>query len=83
MGWKAELLKNWRARASAACLVLTIIVLIDELVKEGYTIDLHDLTVVSLWSCGLLPGLKFCSGVVVVGLASCLSRLFVGVVVGV
>jgi succinate dehydrogenase hydrophobic anchor subunit len=42
MGWRAELSKNWRARASAVLLVLAIIVLIDEVVKEGYTIDLYD-----------------------------------------
>jgi succinate dehydrogenase hydrophobic anchor subunit len=42
VGWRAELSKNWRARASAVLLVLAIIVLIDEIVKEGYTIDLYD-----------------------------------------
>jgi hypothetical protein len=42
MGWRAELLKNWRARASATALILALIVLIDEIVKEGYTIDLYD-----------------------------------------
>jgi succinate dehydrogenase hydrophobic anchor subunit len=42
--WRAELSKRWRQRLSTLCLVLAIIVLIDELVKEGYTIDLHDLT---------------------------------------
>jgi succinate dehydrogenase hydrophobic anchor subunit len=43
-GWRAELSKRWRQRLSALCLVLAIIVLIDEIVKEGYTVDLHDLT---------------------------------------
>ena len=42
MSWRAELLKNWRARASAATLILALIVLIDEIVKEGYAIDLYD-----------------------------------------
>ena len=44
MGWRAELLKNWRARLSALSLILALIVLVDELVKEGYTVDLHDFT---------------------------------------
>jgi succinate dehydrogenase hydrophobic anchor subunit len=42
MSWRAELSKNWRARASAVALVLAIIVLIDEVVKEGYTLDPYD-----------------------------------------
>jgi MYXO-CTERM domain-containing protein len=36
--------KNWRARASAVSLILALIVLVDEIVKEGYTVDLHDFT---------------------------------------
>jgi hypothetical protein len=43
VSWRAELLKKWRARLSALTLILALIVLIDELVKEGYTIDPHDL----------------------------------------
>jgi len=42
VSWRAELMKNWRARASAATLILVLIVLVDELVKEDYTIDLYD-----------------------------------------
>jgi hypothetical protein len=42
MGWKTELLKNWRARASAFFIILALLVLVDEIVKEGYTIDLYD-----------------------------------------
>jgi hypothetical protein len=38
-----ELRKNWRARASAFFIILALIVLIDEVVKEGYTFDLSDL----------------------------------------
>jgi succinate dehydrogenase hydrophobic anchor subunit len=41
--WRAELTKNWRQRLSALCLVLAIIVLIDEVVKEGYSFDVGDL----------------------------------------
>jgi hypothetical protein len=43
VGWRAELKKNWRARLSAFFIVLALIVLIDEIVKEGYSIDPHDL----------------------------------------
>ena len=43
MGWKAELKKNWRQRLSAISLILALIVLIDEIVKEGYTLDPYDL----------------------------------------
>lgn len=42
MGWRAELARRWRQRLSALCLILALIVLIDELVKEGYTVDLYD-----------------------------------------
>jgi MYXO-CTERM domain-containing protein len=41
--WRAELLKNWRARASAFLLILALIVLVDEVVKEGYSFDPSDL----------------------------------------
>jgi succinate dehydrogenase hydrophobic anchor subunit len=43
MGWKAELLKNWRQRLSALSLILALIVLMDELVKENYAFDVNDL----------------------------------------
>jgi hypothetical protein len=42
MSWKTELTKNWRQRLSALSLILALIVLVDEIVKEGYTIDLYD-----------------------------------------
>jgi uncharacterized membrane protein (DUF106 family) len=41
--WKAELTKNWRQRLSAISLILALIVLMDELVKEGYTFNVGDL----------------------------------------
>jgi len=43
VGWRAELLKNWRARLSALSLILALIVLIDEIVKENYSFDINDL----------------------------------------
>jgi succinate dehydrogenase hydrophobic anchor subunit len=43
VGWKEELKKRWRARLSALTLILALIVLLDELVKEGYSVDPHDL----------------------------------------
>jgi hypothetical protein len=43
MGWKAELTKNWRARLSAFFIISALIVLIDEIVKEGYSFDISDL----------------------------------------
>ena len=43
MGWRAELKKNWRQRLSAVTLILALIVLIDEIVKEGYSFDPTDL----------------------------------------
>jgi hypothetical protein len=43
VGWKAELKKNWRARASAFFIILGLIVLMDEIVKEGYGFDPSDL----------------------------------------
>jgi succinate dehydrogenase hydrophobic anchor subunit len=42
MEWRG-LAKRWRQRLSALCLVLAIIVLIDEVVKEGYSFDVGDL----------------------------------------
>ena len=42
MSWREELKKKCRARLSAVFLVLALIVLLDEIVKEGYTIDLYD-----------------------------------------
>jgi hypothetical protein len=44
MGWRVELLKNWRQRLSALTLILALLVLVDELVKEGYSVDLRDFT---------------------------------------
>jgi hypothetical protein len=41
-GWMEELKKNWRARASAFFIILALLVLVDEIVKEGYTIDPYD-----------------------------------------
>jgi hypothetical protein len=43
LGWRSELSKRWRARASALLLILALIVLVDELVKEGYSMDFSDL----------------------------------------
>lgn len=42
MSWREELRKNWRQRLSAFFIILALIVLVDEIVKEGYTIDLYD-----------------------------------------
>jgi hypothetical protein len=42
MGLIEELGKRWRARLSAFFTILALIVLLDELVKEGYAIDPHD-----------------------------------------
>jgi hypothetical protein len=42
MTWVKELKKSWRARLSAVFLISAIIVLVDEIVKEGYSIDLDD-----------------------------------------
>jgi MYXO-CTERM domain-containing protein len=68
MGWRAELKKKWRARLSALTLILALIVLIDELVKEGYSVDPRDLTAwppftheqlfLLLLALGLLLGLR-------------------------
>ena len=43
MGWREELKKNWRARLSALSLIIALIVLVDEIVKEGYSFDPWDL----------------------------------------
>jgi hypothetical protein len=43
MGWREELRKNWRSRLSALSLILALIVLIDEVVKENYSFDIGDL----------------------------------------
>jgi hypothetical protein len=43
MGWKEELKKNWRARLSAFFITLALLVLVDEVVKEGYSFDPSDL----------------------------------------
>jgi hypothetical protein len=43
MSWKAELTKKWRARLSAISLILALIVLVDELIKENYSFDVYDL----------------------------------------
>jgi MYXO-CTERM domain-containing protein len=43
VSWMEELRKNWRARASAFFIILSLIVLIDEVVKEGYSFDPSDL----------------------------------------
>jgi hypothetical protein len=43
MSWKEELRKNWRARLSAFFIISALIVLIDEVVKEGYSFDPSDL----------------------------------------
>jgi succinate dehydrogenase hydrophobic anchor subunit len=42
MSWKESIMKNWRQRLSAILLILALIVLLDEIVKEGYTIDFYD-----------------------------------------
>jgi hypothetical protein len=42
MGLIGELCKKWRARLSAFFAILALIILVDELVKEGYAVDLHD-----------------------------------------
>jgi hypothetical protein len=43
MTWIEELKKNWRARASALSLILALIVLVDEMIKENYSFDVGDL----------------------------------------
>jgi succinate dehydrogenase hydrophobic anchor subunit len=43
VSWREELRKNWRQRLSALSLVLALIVLVDELVKENYSFDVGDL----------------------------------------
>jgi hypothetical protein len=68
MSWREELRKNWRARLSAFFIISALIVLIDEIVKEGYTLDPGDLLAwpppsheqlfVALLLIGLLLGLR-------------------------
>jgi hypothetical protein len=68
MGWMEELKKNWRARLSAFFIISALIVLIDEIVKEGYTLDpsdffawpppSHEQLFVTLLLIGLLLGLR-------------------------
>jgi hypothetical protein len=41
--WRAELSKRWRQRLSVISLILALMVLIDEIVKEGYSFDIGDL----------------------------------------
>jgi succinate dehydrogenase hydrophobic anchor subunit len=41
VGWRG-LTRRWRQRLSALLLILALIVLVDEIVKEGYTVDLYD-----------------------------------------
>jgi hypothetical protein len=43
MGWRAELKKNWRARLSAFFIILALLALVDEAIKEGYSFDPWDL----------------------------------------
>jgi len=43
MGWREELRKKWRARLSALFIISALLVLVDEVVKEGYSFDLGDL----------------------------------------
>lgn len=38
-----ELMKRWRFRISGGFLIASIIVLMDELIKEGYAFDIFDL----------------------------------------
>jgi succinate dehydrogenase hydrophobic anchor subunit len=42
MGWAESIRKRWRQRLSALLLVLSITVLVDEIIKEGYTVDFYD-----------------------------------------
>jgi len=34
-----EIQKRWRQRLSAACILLSLCVVLDEIIKEGYTLD--------------------------------------------
>ncbi|MCX8192032.1 MAG: hypothetical protein N3F06_04410 [Nitrososphaerales archaeon] len=63
-----ELLKKWRFRISASFIILSLIVLIDEVVKEGYVFDFFDLFNLAithekiffiLLISGLILGLRF------------------------
>ncbi len=40
---RRELVKRWRQRLSALALITAILVLVDELVKEGYAFKLSDI----------------------------------------
>lgn len=42
MSWVESIKKNWRQRLSAILLILALIVLLDEIIKEGYTVDFYD-----------------------------------------
>ncbi len=67
-GWRSEIKKNIRQRLATLSLILALIVLIDEIVKEGYTFDPYDLLAwpppsheqlfVALLLIGLLLGLR-------------------------
>ena len=43
MNWVESLKKNWRAKLSALFIILALLVLVDEVVKEGYSFDPRDL----------------------------------------
>jgi MYXO-CTERM domain-containing protein len=43
VSWRAELTKKWRLRLSTVSLILALIVLIDEIVKEDYSFDPRDI----------------------------------------
>jgi len=43
VNWVESLKKNWRARASALFIILALLALVDEIVKEGYSFDPRDL----------------------------------------
>jgi MYXO-CTERM domain-containing protein len=43
VGWKEELKKRWRLRLSAVSLILALVILIDEIVKEDYSFDPRDI----------------------------------------
>jgi hypothetical protein len=68
MSWREELKKNWRQRLSALSLIIALIVLIDEIVKEGYSFDpgdlfawpppSHEQLFIALLLIGLLLGLR-------------------------
>ena len=43
MKWLEELRKNWRLRLSLGMLFMAFLVLVDEVLKEGYVMKLSDL----------------------------------------